>query len=963
MTPANHWRTFTIAAQYLARLTADQQIWDEAGKVLINFFGADLVAFGVRSSGGPVTVGNWTRSEWGSRQDFSEAGLIGAMEEVFDNSFLTFAPLPTPDPAVGTFFPVLHENKVAAVMFVGLAGGSSPGKEILELYLAVAGLVGVTYSRTLSELAVLQAKDGWERTFESVSDHIALIDLDFRIVRANRALAECRGVTPEALIGLSCHRALHRDNYPHQDCPFRDMMAKGKEHRTETFVKSLSAHFLMSVSPLRDSQGRVTGGVLVARDITAQKVAEARILRLNRLYAVLSETNKAIACATDRGALFRDACRIVVELGAFPLAWVGQLDGADRVRAVASHGVTGYLEGIEITVQTGEPLGQGPIGMIMRGEQILFVNNDFLQNTSTQPWHDRAAAFGLRASASIALQHRGSAVAVLSIYALEQDFFNDQLIELLQQLAADLSFALDNLDREQRLRESELKFRTLFEKSKDAIFILDPQGGLVDINAAGCEIFGSLEGIFPLEFTRRVGGQPETLRELLLTQDYVKDFETQLSRPGGHSCHLLVSASVVYNARREVTGFQGIIHDLTERKQLEQQLVQSQKMESIGLLAGGVAHDFNNILTAIVGYSQIIQHEFGALDNRLGLCIDQVLKASSRAVGLTRSLLTFSRKQIVTLQPVRINDIITELSKILVPIIGEDIEFRVELGQQSPTVLADSGQLDQVLINLATNARDAMPRGGKLLVRTERIELASAAALGIGLSRGGPFAAITVVDNGQGMQDEVQKRIFEPFYTTKESGKGTGLGLSIIYGIVKQHNGAITVASAPGRGTTFTIFLPVIEAAAGKLPAEAAQAALSGTETILLAEDDALVLSYQEEALATAGYTVITAQNGAEAVERFLIHQDRIDLVLCDVVMPKKNGREVYEEIRRIKPGIRFLFNSGYDDELIAAKGLRLAGIDYLAKPVPRLVLLAKLREMLDTAPFPGDHPEQVSSP
>ncbi|HEY6871215.1 MAG TPA: GAF domain-containing protein [Geobacteraceae bacterium] len=690
---------------------------------------------------------------------------------------------------------------------------------------------------------------------------------------------------------------------------------------------------------------------ILQEEIVERERAEERIRRLNRLYAVLSGTRHAIVLAADRESLFRDFCRIAVEDGGFLLSWVGLVEGEScQVRTVAAHGATGYLDDIRISAQE-DMEGRGPTGVSIR-EGTYYICNDFQNDPCTTPWHERGRAHGIEASASIALKQHGRVIGALTLYADKKDFFDPQQVELLRQMGADVSFALDNLERAALLRESERKFRTLFEESKDVIYIMSPDGRFLDINSSAVELFGyQKEELLSLDVVGELYCDPtdrERFLQGLLAKGYVRDFEVCLRRKGGDQLHVLKTATAIRNDQGEISGYRGIIHDVTQRKRLELQLLQAQKMESIGLLAGGVAHDFNNLLTAISGYSQLIQDQFAPRDEMLKMCNEQVLGATERAVELTRNLLAFSRKQIMKPQPLRVNDIVTNLTKLLTRIIGEDIELGTTLTGRELTVLADGGQIDQVLINLATNARDAMPHGGQLQIRTERVVVDAESARRLELDEGA-YALIFVSDSGHGMDSRTRERIFEPFFTTKETGKGTGLGLSIIYGIIKQHNGTITVASEPGKGATFTIYLPLVEEATDAVPTVAASAPPQGTETLLLAEDDAMVRKYMQQVLQMAGYDVIPARNGAEAVELFREHRDRIALVVCDVVMPKKNGKEVYDEVRDMAPHARFLFTSGYNDEIIHKKGILHENIELLVKPVSRGVLLEKLREMLDS--------------
>ena len=384
----------------------------------------------------------------------------------------------------------------------------------------------------------------------------------------------------------------------------------------------------------------------------------------------------------------------------------------------------------------------------------------------------------------------------------------------------------------------------------------------------------------------------------------------------------------------------------SEKQQLEEQLRHSQKMEAVGTLAGGVAHDFNNLLTAIIGFGNLLQMTLEE-DTPPMTYTKQILLASDRAAVLTKRLLTFSRHQIINPSPMDINIIIRNLENILVRVISEEVEFKVELTEKKLTIMTDAGLIDQIIINLATNARDAMPNGGTLSIRTDIDvpDLESLQATEGG--KPGQHALITVTDTGFGMDEKTRERIFDPFFTTKEVGKGTGLGLSMVYGLVKQHNGFIRVESTPGRGTTFQIYLPLIESQADEKNPGTLSFPMGNNETVLVAEDDRLVMGLAREILGKHGYRIVEAADGEEAVARFTEHADRIEMVLLDVIMPKKNGKEVFEEIKKLKPNIKTLFMSGYTNDIIAGKGIIEEGINLISKPVHPGELLHKIREVL----------------
>jgi signal transduction histidine kinase len=401
--------------------------------------------------------------------------------------------------------------------------------------------------------------------------------------------------------------------------------------------------------------------------------------------------------------------------------------------------------------------------------------------------------------------------------------------------------------------------------------------------------------------------------------------------------------------------FLAVIIDITERaraeeekRKLQAQLLHSQKMEAVGQLAGGIAHDFNNILTAIIGYGNVALMSMEE-DHPVRSSIDQMLSAADRAATLTQSLLAFSRRQIINPRAVSAGGIIERVQKLLHRIIGEDIELTTAFTAEDATVLVDAGQIEQVLINLCANARDAMPDGGHLAIETSLATIGEDYIRAHGYGKVGDYVLITVTDDGQGIDEQTRQRIFEPFFTTKEVGKGTGLGLAMAYGIVKQHSGYINVDSQPGRGTTFRIYLPrhrmAVSTAAASEPAPPPR---GGTETVLLAEDDAQLRKLARSVLVDFGYTVIESSDGADAIEKFREHRDRVQIIVVDVVMPKKNGREVYEAARQIKPGVKVLFMSGYPSNVIASKGVLEPGITLLSKPLAPQDLLRAVRTALD---------------
>ncbi|MBI5376920.1 MAG: response regulator [Candidatus Schekmanbacteria bacterium] len=414
--------------------------------------------------------------------------------------------------------------------------------------------------------------------------------------------------------------------------------------------------------------------------------------------------------------------------------------------------------------------------------------------------------------------------------------------------------------------------------------------------------------------------------------------------------YIEVKAYPVTDSSNKVTSVIETLNNITEKRKLEEQLRQAQKMEAIGQLAGGIAHDFNNILSAIIGYGNLLEMKMKS-DNPLKVNVNHILESAERAASLTHSLLAFSRKQIIEMKHVNLNEVIKRVDKFLARIIGEDIDLSMKLSETSLNIMADAGQIEQVLMNIAANARDAMPQGGKLSIETESVELDEIFIKAHGYGEKGNYALISVSDTGIGMDEKTQKKIFEPFFTTKETGKGTGLGLSIVYGIIKQHNGYINVYSEPGQGTTFKIYLPAITAKEEEKQTAIIQPVMpTGSETILVAEDNETVRELMSSMLETFGYKVMTADDGQDAIIKFTEDKDKIDLVILDLIMPKKNGREAYNAIKKIKPAMKFIFMSGYTADKIYKDGYLEEGSNYILKPFSPRDFLIKVRDVLDKA-------------
>lgn len=521
----------------------------------------------------------------------------------------------------------------------------------------------------------------------------------------------------------------------------------------------------------------------------------------------------------------------------------------------------------------------------------------------------------------------------------------------LQQTNARLQHELVERQRiAEQLRVSETSFRLLFASNPQPMWVYDEQTlAFLEVNAAAAAHYGYSRAEFLALHTPAIVALNETT-----APDSNKQALLQFGLEAKHRCKdgriidvEMVSHGLEFAGRRARLV---VIQDVTERKKLQFQLMQAQKMDSIGRLAGGVAHDFNNLLTAMVSYAELSMEALPA-DNAARDDIAEILKAANRAAGLTRQLLAFARKQILEPQIFDLNALILDMDRLLRRVIGEDIELVTLPAADLGAIRADPGQIEQVILNLVVNARDAMPTGGRLTIETQNIILDDDYVQQHIGAVDGAFVMLAISDTGIGMDEEVRRRAFEPFFTTKEPGRGVGLGLATCYGIVKQHGGNIWLYSEPGQGTTLKVYLPRVDASPLEIPryTEALPAAC-GSETILVVEDQAAVRALAVRVLQQHGYTVLEAGNGEEALQVVQEQADRvIDLVLSDVVMPRMGGKALVDRLIALRPAIKVLYISGYTDNAIIHHGQLDAGVALLQKPFSPSALARKVREVLDS--------------
>jgi PAS domain S-box-containing protein len=509
----------------------------------------------------------------------------------------------------------------------------------------------------------------------------------------------------------------------------------------------------------------------------------------------------------------------------------------------------------------------------------------------------------------------------------------------------------DSKQVEEKLQKSEAHFRSLIHGAPYGIYRVTLDGQLLHVNPALVTMLGydSEEDLLRRNTEKDIYRDPQTRLDFLKKHGHKEDFravEAEWRRKDGKIITVRMTGHPVLGRDNSLAFFEVFAEDITERRTLERQLIHAQKMEAIGRLAGGISHDFNNLLSVILGHSDILEEHLGS-NVRLRKSVEATRSAAERAAALTMQLLAFSRKQVIEPKIIDLNSCVVEIQKMLHRVIGEDIELSIRLQHDLGHVKADPGQLDQVLMNLAVNSRDAMPSGGKLAIETADTDLDDTYVRQHLGARPGPFVMLAVSDTGIGMDPETLAHIFEPFFTTKEIGKGTGLGLSTVYGIIKQNNGYIMAYSEPGRGTTFKIYFPRSEESL-PAPHKVEKEIPGGTETILVVEDELALRELACVLLQEAAYTVLESSGVEDAIAIAKDSDRTVDLLLTDVVMPRLDGRELANQLVALRPNLKILFMSGYTDDVIVHRGVLKHGTVLVQKPFTKATLLRKVRETLD---------------
>ncbi len=778
-----------------------------------------------------------------------------------------------------------------------------------------------------------------EQLFETSPDALLVVDASFRTQCVNREFQRMFGYSASQAMGQPIDALILPPERAAESDWARQCLQRGEQITVETQRRRHDGSLLdvcISGAPLIVA-GRPAAFYAHYRDISGRKRAEALSSALYRIAQKASAAQDlqqffaAIHGIVDELMCARNFSIVIHDPESQSLSFPYFVDEQHSAPAKQASGL------IEYVLRTGEPLLCTPEvaqQMQRRGEVEL---------TGKPPLHWLGVP--------LKVNHHVLGAIVLKSYS-KNTRFSEHDKEVLTLVSQQLAAAIDRKRNEQALRRSEVRYRSLVQTAVYGIYRSSLDGRFLDVNPAliGMLGYNSAVEILALDPQKDVFVDPAEYTRLVdefRRSGRMDGFEVRWKRKDGGIITVRISGRAVAGGDEPSDVLEAIAEDITERRLLEDQFRQAQKMEAVGRLAGGIAHDFNNLLMVISGYTEVLLDQL-TLGHPLHAKAEAIQQASDRASTLTRQLLAFSRRQLLELKVIDVNAIVTDMERLLRPLIGEDIELTTTLAPAVGCTRADAGQLEQVIMNLVVNAKDAMPNGGKICIRTASVTLDDSYRPENTFIKNGPYVMISVSDNGQGMDRETQARIFEPFFTTKEKGKGTGLGLSTVYGIIKQSGGYVFVQSEIGRGTVFTIYFPRVDEPSetrGDLPVSLAAA--GGTETVLLVEDEDSVRQLVRETLESRGYRILEAANGPAALTVAANHPDQIHLVITDVVMPGLNGHELVQQLQPARPGIKVLYLSGYAQDAFSTPLAPDAQKTFLQKPFTLQSLARKVREIL----------------
>jgi two-component system cell cycle sensor histidine kinase/response regulator CckA len=798
--------------------------------------------------------------------------------------------------------------------------------------------------RRRAERALLESETKFRAVAETAMTAIYILDDKRNWIYVNPACEKILEYSRDELLGKTPEFLIHPE---HKDMAIARARARLKgqnppaRYELKIVTKSGKVRWLDYCANLIEFDGRqaILG---TAHDITELKRNE---LLQRALYRISEQASSAEHLET----LYKSIHEIVGELMEARNFYIALWDPAIEKIAFPY-----YCDQMEDQPPAPIPRKRGLTGYVLRtGAPLLATAQDvrkLVDAGEVEPCGQDS-----RVWLGVPLGFGGSVIGVLALQSYDESItYGEQEKHILTFVSQHVASAIRRKRHEDALRESESRYRSLVQSAVHGMYYSNVEDRFEYVNQALVNMLGydSEEEVLRLKLSTDLYLDPDDRKYLVEKYRNSTDVrweEVRWKRKDGKVIQVRASGRARMNEKGETTGFEMIAEDITERRLLEEQLRQSQKMEAVGTLAGGIAHDFNNLLTVIKGYSELMLSELKEPDAPLRLEAEEVKNAADRAGSLIRQLLAFSRRQVLTPKVLDLNSLVINMDKLLRPLLREDIELRAVLHTNLGMIKADPGQIEQVIMNLAVNARDAMPRGGKLTLETANVDLDPVYVREHAEMNSGRYVMLAISDSGVGMDEATRIRVFEPFFTTKETGKGTGLGLSTVYGIVKQSGGYVWVYSELGRGTTLKVYLPRVDAEpeqSGRQ--ESAFKSYRGTETVLLLEDEDGVRALVRHMLRKQGYTVLEAKHGNEAIFLCEQHKETIHLLLTDVVLEQMSGREVAERLAPVRPEMRTLYISGYTDDAIVHHGVLTSEMPFLQKPFTAEGLIKKVRQVLD---------------
>jgi PAS domain S-box-containing protein len=822
-------------------------------------------------------------------------------------------------------------------------------KEKLQRRTQVLSSLGESITETSESISPSFASDSpelqrayLEQLVECAPEAITILDAEFRITRVNGEFTRIFGFNTAEALGQRIDSLIVPPDRSAETCWIADLLVKGQKVVLETKRQRKDGTLLdvfISTAPIV-IDGKQVAMYVLYRDISEQKRAEA-------LHSALYRITQKTSTADDLQQFYASVHGIVGELMPARNFYVAVYDPLTQLLNFP------YFEDEEDSRPAPKKLGKGLTEYVLRTGEPLLCTPEVFDRLLRQGQVELIGASSLD-WLGVPLKAGSNTFGVLAVQSYNGHVrFAEKEKEILQFVSQQLASAIEYKRNEEALRRSEARYRSLVQSAVYGIYRSSLEGRFFDVNPALITMLGydSAEDVVALDPRTDVFLDPsEQARVMGEFQRGARldNVEVRWKRKDGSAITVRLSGRVVNSPEETAEVVEIIAEDITERRVLENQFRQAQKMEAVGRLAGGVAHDFNNLLMVISGYTEVLL-EHTRKSNPMYPKIEAIHQATDRATTLTRQLLAFSRKQLLELKVVDLNIIVEDMERLLRPLIGENIELQTQLVPDLGRTRADAGQIEQVIMNLVVNSKDAMPNGGKITIHSANARLNhDDLRREYSYIQPGDYVVLSVTDTGQGMDKETQLRIFEPFFTTKEKGKGTGLGLSTVYGIIKQSGGYVLVESELKHGTTFRIYLPRVEDAlepAGAVGALSSQT--RGSETVLLVEDEESVRQLVRETLESKGYKVLEADHGEAALQLAADHAAEIDILITDVVMPGMSGRELSARLCATCPHTKVLYLSGYTEDAIAHEGVLESGTAFLQKPFTLQVLSRKVREVL----------------